>query len=76
LQAGDAKHRAYDLTDTIEITVETPTDPESPTSVVDEYDTNNDGEISIGEISTAAADFIDGDLSIQAISQIAAEFIN
>jgi len=47
-----------------------------PQSVVDEYDTNNDGEISIGEISTAAADFIDGNLSIQDISRIAAEFIN
>jgi hypothetical protein len=46
------------------------------TGIAGEYDTNNDGEISIGEISTAAADFIDGDLSIQDISQMAAEFLN
>jgi PGF-pre-PGF domain-containing protein len=47
-----------------------------PQSVVDKYDVNNDGTISIDEISQAASAFIDGDLSIQAISRIASEFIN
>ena len=68
LQAGDAKHRAYDLTDTIEITVETPTDP------VARFDNDGDGEISITELGDAGRAFAEGGISISELGEVGAAF--
>ena len=51
LQAGDAKHRAYDLTDTIEITAEAPTE-----DLVAEY-AGEDGEVGSFDVIEAIDDF-------------------
>ena len=68
LQAGDAKHRAYDLTDTIEITVETPTDP------VARFDNDGDGEIGITELGDAGRAFAEGEISISELGEVGAAF--
>ena len=68
LQAGDAKHRAYDLTDTIEITVETPTDP------VARFDNDGDGEIGIAELGDAGRAFAEGEISITELGEVGAAF--
>jgi len=43
-------------------------------SIVDQYDSNNDGTIDIGELGTAASDFAMGDLSIGDLATVAAAF--
>jgi hypothetical protein len=45
-----------------------------PQSVVDEYDTDNDGTISITELGAAGADFASGELTITQLGRIGAEF--
>jgi hypothetical protein len=45
-----------------------------PQSVVDEYDTDNDGTISITELGVAGADFARGELTITELGRIGAEF--
>ncbi len=45
-----------------------------PQSVVDEYDTNNDGSINITELGTAGADFARGELSITELGRLGTEF--
>jgi len=45
-----------------------------PQSVVDEYDTDNDGTISITELGAAGADFARGELSITELGRLGAEF--
>jgi hypothetical protein len=45
-----------------------------PQSVVDEYDTDNDGTISITELGAAGADFASGELTITELGRIGAEF--
>jgi hypothetical protein len=44
-----------------------------PQSVVDEYDTDNDGTISITELGVAGADFARGELTITELGRIGAE---
>jgi hypothetical protein len=44
------------------------------TSVVDEYDTNNDGTISITELGRGGADFASGELSITELGKLGAAF--
>jgi hypothetical protein len=43
-------------------------------SVVDEYDTNNDGTISITELGAAGADFASGELTITELGRLGAAF--
>ena len=45
-----------------------------PQSVVDEYDTNNDGSINITELGAAGADFARGELSITELGRLGTEF--
>jgi len=45
-----------------------------PQSVVDEYDSNDDGTISITELGAAGADFASGELSITELGRLGAEF--
>jgi plastocyanin len=54
VQAGDAKHRAYDLTDTIQVTVEQPADP------VERFDADGDGSIDRDEAVDAIVAYNDG----------------
>jgi hypothetical protein len=58
---------------TTEVDPETVTVAE-PQSVVDEYDTDNDGTISITELGAAGADFASGELSITELGRLGAEF--
>jgi hypothetical protein len=46
----------------------------APVSVVDEYDTNNDGDISIVELGQAGQDFASGELTIGKLGEIGAAF--
>jgi hypothetical protein len=43
---------------------------------VDEYDANNDGDISITELGTAGADFLAGDLSITELGRLGQRFLD
>jgi outer membrane protein assembly factor BamB len=45
-----------------------------PQSVVDEYDTDNDGTISITELGAAGADFASGELTITELGRLGAAF--
>jgi hypothetical protein len=54
--------------DPLEVTVA------EPQSVVDEYDTDNDGTISITELGAAGADFASGELTITELGRLGAEF--
>jgi hypothetical protein len=45
-----------------------------PQSVVDEYDTDNDGDISITELGAAGADFASGELTITELGRLGTEF--
>jgi len=45
-----------------------------PQSVVDEYDSNDDGTISITELGAAGADFASGELTITELGRLGAEF--
>jgi hypothetical protein len=45
------------------------------TGIVDEYDADNDGEISISELGTAGTDFLAGDLSITELGRIGQRFV-
>ena len=47
-----------------------------PDSIVDEYDANNDGDISITELGTAGADFLAGDLSITELGRLGQRFLD
>lgn len=64
VQAGDAKHRAYDLTDTIQLTVEPPADS------VSRFDADGNGDISISELGDAGRAYIDGEISIPELAQV------
>lgn len=64
VQAGDAKHRAYNLTDTIQLTVEPPADP------VSRFDADGNGNISISELGDAGRAYIDGEISISELAQV------
>jgi hypothetical protein len=68
LQAGDANHRAYDLTDTIELTVEAPPD------TVDRFDDDGDGEIDLSEVQDAIRAFSNGEVDLQGVQQVIAAF--
>jgi hypothetical protein len=46
----------------------------APVSVVDEYDANNDGEISIIELGQAGQDFASGELTIGKLGEVGAAF--
>jgi hypothetical protein len=67
VQAGDAKHRAYDLTDSIELTVEPPADPVARFS-------DEQGNIGISELGEAGQAFAEGDLSITELGEVGAAF--
>jgi Ca2+-binding EF-hand superfamily protein len=54
VQAGDAKHRAYDLTDTIQVTVEQLADS------VERFDADGDGSIDRDEAVDAIVAYNDG----------------
>jgi hypothetical protein len=71
MQAGDAKHRAYDLTDSIDLTVEAPTnvDPDPVARFADEQ-----GNIGITELGEAGQAFAEGDLSITELGEVGAAF--
>jgi hypothetical protein len=71
LQAGDANHVAYDLTDEVTLTVEE--DGPLPATAA-EYDTSGDGGIDLDELARAAIDFGRGDLSLTELQSVVAAF--
>ena len=68
VQAGDAKHRAYDLTDTIQVTAEQPADP------VDRFDANGDGSITATELGDAVTEFGRGNLTASELGDVVTRF--
>jgi len=68
VQAGDAKHRAYDLTDTIQVTVEQPADP------VERFDANGDGTITATELGDAVTEFGRGNLTASELGDVVTRF--
>lgn len=68
VQAGDANHRAYDLTDTIQVTVEQPADP------AERFDGDGDGTITATELGDAATEFARGNLTASELGDVATAF--
>jgi hypothetical protein len=60
--------------DPVSVTVVSQTGPEEPQSVVDRYDTDGNGEITITELGQAGADFARGELTITELGQLGAAF--
>jgi hypothetical protein len=52
------------LTDTIQLTVESPADP------VSRFDADGNGNISISELGDAGRAYIDGEISISELAQV------
>lgn len=68
VQAGDAKHRAYELTDTTQITVEQPADP------VARFDSDGDGKITAAELGDAVTQFGQGNLTASELGEVVTAF--
>jgi hypothetical protein len=60
--------------DPVSVTVVNQTDPQQPQSVVDEYDTDGSGDITITELGRAGADFARGELTITELGRLGAAF--
>lgn len=76
LDEGDYNHGVFTADDSQTATIEVGTVGDDPDGVVDQYDTNDDGEISLGELGVAASDFSNDDLSLQDLSLVAAAYSN
>jgi surface glycoprotein (TIGR04207 family) len=72
LASGTYTHGVYtpDDSQTATLTVE----GSGNSSVVAQYDTNNNGQIEIGELGVAAADYSNGELGIAGLGQVAAAY--
>jgi hypothetical protein len=68
VQAGDAKHRAYDLTDTIQVTVEQPAD------LVERFDTDGDGTVTASELGNAVTEFGRGNITASELGEVVTAF--
>lgn len=73
LQAGDAKHRAYDLTDTIQLSVEQSADAGTGEETIENY-RNGEGNVEIEGLRGGIDDFTSGDIDIDLLRQVIDEF--
>jgi len=73
VQAGDAKHRAYDLTDTIQLSVEQSTDTGTGEETIENY-RNSEGNVEIEGLRGGIDDFTSGDIDIDLLRQVINEF--
>ncbi len=76
LAAGDHTHGVYTEDDdqTGTLTVESSDDDNSNSSIVAEYDANNNGEIDLMELSAAANAYSSGQISLMELSQVAGAY--